>query len=139
MALLDGDLAISKSNGYEMVTGTQKVAQDVRGALLEPLGNDRFHPGWGSILRDYVGLSLDPFLKQQVMSEVNRVTGNYAAVQRDRVTTDEISGSQTSYTTDEIIAAVTGVTLKERYDTLQFSVKIATVAGTGTVISEALG
>ena len=40
LKLTRGDLTVY-AGGYEMVSGPAKIVQDLRCALLEPLGNDR--------------------------------------------------------------------------------------------------
>lgn len=133
-----GDLAIGQSKDYRTTTGPGKVRQDLRCALLEPLGNDRFHPGWGSTLSDYVGLSITEDLRQAVLTEVNRVIGNYAAVQRDKVEVDMISGSETRFSTSEIVSAVSYVQVASDLDSVHVNIGIRTVAGETVEISEGI-
>lgn len=128
LRLYDGDLAIGPSADYQMVTGKHKVSQDVRAALMEPLGNDRFHPGWGSSLHDLVGDVLSEDVRSDALVEVNRVVGNYAAIQRDRVEADINSGGSSRFTTDEIVSAVTGVRADAFLDSLKVQITIGTVS-----------
>lgn len=138
MLLEDGDLVIGASSDYQMVTNAPKVRQDVRAALLEPLGNDRFHPGWGSSLQDYVGQPLTPYLHLTVVSEVNRVLGNYAAVQRDKIESDMYSDSATRFTTDEVLSSILGVSAQSSLDGMKIKVGVSTAAGSTITISEVL-
>lgn len=138
MLIEDGDLVVGASSDYQMVTDSPKVRQDVRHALLEPLGNDRFHPGWGSSIESFVGQTVDDYTQTAVISEVNRVVGNYAAVQRDRVETDVLSESTTRYSTDEIVSAVSGVDVRANLDSLSVAITISTVSGSSVTINEAL-
>lgn len=128
MLLADGDLVVGTSSDYQMVTDARKVQQDLKGALLEPLGNDRFHPGWGSGLHDMIGLPATPLLRSNVLGEVNRVIGNYAAVQRDMVEADVLSGQDTRYSTDEIVASVEQVDVTTSTDSVRIRVAVSTVA-----------
>lgn len=138
MLLDDGDLVIGTSSDYQMVTAEQKVKQDVRGALLEPLGNDRFHPGWGSTLFDHIGEPLTEFNRTAVLSEVNRVVGNYAAIQRDRVEADMLSNTPTRFSTNEIVTSVIGVRAEQVLDSMRIEIGIGTVARTSVDIDEVL-
>lgn len=138
MWLDDGDFVIGSSSDYQMITNASKVKQDLRGALLEPLGNDRFHRGWGSSLSDFVSQPLTSFLRMGVLAEVNRVIGNYAAVQRDQIEADMYSESTSRFSTDEIISSVIGVETKQHYDSLGVTIGVSTVAGSTLSVSEVL-
>lgn len=138
LLLSSGDLAVGQSGDYAVIVDAFKVKQDVRNALVEPMGNDRFHPGWGSSLLDYVGQIADDLQRVTVTGEVNRVVGNYAAVQRDRITADVLSGSTSRFTTDEILSAVTGVALIANQDRFSIKITIGTVAGTTVSVEETL-
>ena len=134
--LSDGDLVIGTNSDLQMATGLTKVAQDVRGALLEPIGNDRFHPGWGSSLDTYIGAPALVDVEQTVLTEVNRVVGNLAAVQRDQIESQALQGGDTTWSTDEVLAGVTGVSVQQSTDTVAVAITLGTVAGETTTISE---
>ncbi len=136
MQLTDGDLSLGASSDYQMVTDAPKVKQDLRCALLEPLANDRFHPGWGSSLEDNVGLPLNDTTRINVLTEVNRVVGNYASIQRDRIETDLLSSTETRFGTDEIVSAVTNIGITQNQDSLKVEISIGTVAGSDVQIVE---
>jgi phage baseplate assembly protein W len=135
--LTDGDL-VPVRRDLAMVTGTAKVQQDLRGALLEPLGNDRFHPGWGSSLDDFIAQIASESTRMEVESEVNRVISNYAAIQRDRIEADITSGGDTRFSTNEILARVRGVDVKIMDETVRVNISLQTVAGEIVVLTEAV-
>lgn len=132
----DGDLVVGTNSDLQMVTGVNKVAQDVRGALLEPIGNDRFHPGWGSDLDSYIGNPAYVDVTTTVQSEVNRVVGNLAAVQRDQVESQSLNSQISTWTTSEVISGVTSVNVSQTYDTVNVEITIGTVSGETTTIAE---
>lgn len=132
----DGDLVVGTNSDLAMATGTNKVVQDVRGALLEPLGNDRFHPGWGSDLDSYIGTPTFSDVTITVQSEVNRVVGNLAAVQRDQIESQSLNSDVSTWTTDEVIAGVTSVNVQQTYDAVNVEITVGTVAGETATISE---
>ena len=138
MLLDDGDLAIGTSNDYQMVSDVSKTRQDIRCALLEHLGNDRFHPGWGSTLEDSIGVPLTDAVRSGIYSEVNRVICNYAAVQRDKIESAMISGEDSQYSTDEVLSAVTGVNVDQNLDSLSIQVGLRALSGSTTSLSEVL-
>lgn len=110
LAISSGDLQIS-GNGYTLADGAAKTKQDLRMALGEPLGNDRFHPGYGSILRDYIGEMLSADTQFQIQQEISRVVQNYIAVQYDRIQADIAQGLPSRFSTAEIVGEVTGITV----------------------------
>lgn len=138
MRLTDGDLSIGLTSDYDMVRGVSKVAQDIRCALLEPLGNDRFHPGYGSDLESFIARSVTYDTRMEVQSEVNRVVGNYAAVQRDKIEADMYSGEDTRYSTEEVVSAVSGISVDTQTDSMSVTIGLTTVSGDSIVVSEVI-
>lgn len=136
MRLDDGDFVIGSSSDYQMLVKTPKVEQDLRCALIEPLGNDRFHPGWGSSLTEFIAQPLDPALELTVTTEVNRVLGNYAAVQRDKIEADMYSNAETRFTTEEVLASVLGVKTTTDRDGLRIQIGVATASGDVVTVDE---
>lgn len=128
LQLQDGDLVIGP-NGYQTVDGVGMVTQDLRCALGEPLGNDRFHPGYGSALEDYIGAVLDEMGRFTVEQEVNRVVGNYTAIQSDRMQRDALMAAKSRFSAADIIASVSGVTVTSAQDTVQVAISLTTLSG----------
>lgn len=138
LAVVDGDLSLSGAS-YAMLDGAPKVAQDLRLALGEPLGNDRFHPGWGSRLLDMVGVPLDEATRFSVEQEVQRVVTNYAAVQRDKIQRDTLTASRSRYQTADVVAEVQDVQVVASLDTVQVAILIRTVDGQQVVLTSRTG
>lgn len=137
LLLRDGDLVPSHRD-FVMVTGAGKVAQDLRCALREPLGNDRFHTGWGSALDQFIASIADEDTRSEVEAEINRVISNYAAVQRDRIEADIFGEEDSRFTTEEILSRIRGVTVQVEGDAIHADITLQTVAGEVLVLSEAL-
>ena len=129
LALSGRDLVIGDGGDYPVKRGVAKVTQDIRCALLEPLGNDRFHPGWGSTLDDFVGLVADEYSAFDAQQEVYRVILNYMAVQQDKADAQIASGNQNLYSYAEIVAEVKEVTASLRYDTVAIEILLENLAG----------
>ena len=129
LALSGRDLVIGDGGDYAVKRGVAKVTQDIRCALLEPLGNDRFHPGWGSTLDDFVGLVADEYSAFDAQQEVYRVILNYMAVQQDKADAQIASGNQNLYSYAEIVAEVKEVTASLRYDTVAIEILLENLAG----------
>lgn len=137
LRLTNGDLTLN-GRAYAEVSGTAKVRQDLRGALAEPLGTDRFHPGWGSTLGDHVAAVVDPFTEFEVKAEVSRVISNYAAVQRDKVESDIYSDGATRFSTSEILSSVRGVDTTLVGDRLTVDIHLQTASGEIVALSKDL-
>lgn len=134
LQLRGGDLVVG-AGGHQTVRGTAMVAQDLRCALGEPLGNDRFHPGYGSTLADNIGRMLDTDVQFEVQQEVMRVVGNYAAIQQDKITRDALAAKKARFTTDDVVADVDGITVKADIDSVRVSIALTMLDGTAVPIS----
>lgn len=132
MALRGGDLVV-EAGGYRMVTGHSKIVQDLRGALLEPVGTDRFHPAFGSLANRFIGEIMDGSTQFRVQQEVSRVLSNYIAIQRDRIARDVVQGTKSRFTAAEIVAQVRSIDVAQNMDAL--SVRINLVAGDSTAVT----
>jgi phage baseplate assembly protein W len=138
LRLRDGDLVLGTS-GYQMITGAPRVLQDLRCALGEPVGNDRFHPGYGSQLESYIGIPLDDDAIFLVVQEVSRVVRNYAEVQRDQITTDVLSGLTSRYTAGDVVAELTDIKVTASQDALMVTVAMRTLNAQDVVLSTSVG
>lgn len=138
LRLTDGDLQIV-GGSYQLCDGATKTQQDVGLALGEPLGNDRFHPGWGSQLFDYIGLILDQATLFEIEQEVARVIANYTQVQYDQIQADALTQSASRFTTAEIIGEVTGIDVSAALDTVTVGISITTADEQDLVLTASVG
>lgn len=134
LQLRGGDLVVG-SGGHQTIRGTAMVAQDIRCALGEPLGNDRFHPGYGSTLSDNVGRVLEDGVAFEVQQEVMRVVGNYSAIQQDKITRDALSAKKARYSTDDVVADVDGISVKTNMDSISVSIGLTMLDGSAVPIT----
>jgi phage baseplate assembly protein W len=125
LEIRDRDLVLV-GGAYALLDGSPKVVQDLRCALAEPLGNDRFHPGWGSRLEEFVGLPLDDVAAFDVQQEAQRVSANYAAIQQDKIQRDALSGVRSRYRTGDVLVAVDGVRVAWHHDQVRLTVQLRT-------------
>lgn len=128
LGLVNGDLAIDGSGGYLMVSGADRIRQDLTLGLLEEYGTDRFHPKFGSTVKTYLGNPITPELQQLVQAEVNRVVQNYILIQQAEV----IRGSQFDlagrFDTSDVVQAVTSINVRTDMDAIFVSVALQTIA-----------
>lgn len=137
LLLRDGDL-VTTHDDLAMCTGVTKLQQDLRAALLEPLGTDRFHPGWGSSLNGFLAQITSEDTRIDVEAEVNRIISNYAAVQRDKIEADIVGDGDSRFATDEILARIRRVQVVVRDETVLVGISLATVTGEIVVLNEAV-
>ena len=124
-ALRNGDLMIS-GDKYALVAGAARVQQQVGLALQEPVGTDRFHPQWGSILDQMIGTSMTKDITERVKTEVYRVVKNFSALQNNALQRGASVGIKPVIIPDEIITAVTGVAVEQVRDSINIKISIGT-------------
>lgn len=138
LAIRNGDLAIGPG-GYEMIDGEEKVRQDLGVAAREPLGCDRFHPRWGTVLHSYVGSAFAPETEALVRAEIIRVVQNYVAVQGEQMQRDANYRNRPRYSTSEIIDRIENIDVRQEFDKLHVRVTLRTVAGRSVTVVRLVG
>jgi phage baseplate assembly protein W len=128
LALANGDIVVAPG-GYATLTAAPKIRQDLALALGEPLGNDRFHPEWGSVLPTYIGQPIDDETDMLVRAEVARVIEQYMSIQQRDISRDAQNGASSRYSTQDVVAGVQDIVVNVRYDTIQITVALLTQAG----------
>jgi phage baseplate assembly protein W len=129
LALSNGDLAVGPA-GHQTVTGSSKVRQDLALALGERLGNDRFHPTWGSVLDEYVGQPIGESTMALIQNEVSRVLAQYIAVRDEYIRQDQVNGTRSRFDTSDVVAEVNSIQASQDFDTIRIRVTLRTLAGT---------
>jgi phage baseplate assembly protein W len=128
LAIVDGDLVMS-ANSFLYLTGPNKLKQDLYFALHEHYGADPYHPLWGTILGQFVGLPMTPMVEQNVLNEVNRVLMNYIAVQADLIKSYNVTDTRSSISTADVIGSINSVQAQQVGTSLMISVTLTTMAG----------
>jgi len=138
LAISNGDLVIGAS-GHATVSGSAKVKTDLRLALLESYGIDRFHPGWGSVLKDFVGETAVRSIANEVQTEITRVVNAYAEVRWDLWRKVRSGRLQASFSTGEVIEDVPSVQVVQSYDTFLIRVSLRTLSGEQLTLVQSVG
>lgn len=128
LQIKSGDLAIGPG-GVQLVEGQARVVQDLSIASIEPFGCDRFHPGWGSVFANYIGLPSTAELEMLVRSEAVRIASNYMVEQARTLDEDAAAGRQPRLSSDEILNAITKVEVEQALDRLNVRVSLRTLSG----------
>jgi phage baseplate assembly protein W len=127
-ALVHGDLVINTDGGYTLYNGAARIKQDLTLALTEEYGFDRFHPKYGSIIRNYLGQIISPEMQALVQAEVNRVLQNYIIIQQNSVLRDTVVDVQGVFDTSDVVRSVDDITVRTLLDTIYLSATLTTLA-----------
>jgi len=131
--LEDGDLSV-RSSRAQLVSGQDKLKQDLDCWLKETYGSDRFHPLYGSVLGQYVGGVINDNTAFFLKSEIIRVLTNFQKLQLRRVQANPASFSSQQLL-DEIVSVVTSA----NYDTINAVISYNTATGTTGQIGMSVG
>lgn len=136
---------IGTDGSYLMVTGAQRIQQDLTLALSDIYGTDRFHPSWGSILPEYLGNINNATMLTLVKAEVNRVLQNYltitqsGVIQQSMMNVANNNNPGASYTTSDVVRSVDSINVSATLDTIYVSVSLTTLAGQSITIGQKVG
>jgi phage baseplate assembly protein W len=135
-ALEHGDFVIDGSGGYALLSGADRIRQDLSLALLEEYGSDRFHPKYGSVVKTYIGNVIDENLQQLVKAEVNRVVTTYIGIQQAEVLRDSTVDIAGRFTTSDVVRNITGIDVHTTYDTIYVAATLETLARETVTITQ---
>lgn len=138
LALANGDLVVTPF-GHETVSGALKIKQELLAAFAESLGNDRFHPDWGSMIPSYVGQAIGPDTELLVLSEANRVIQNYIAIQQREVLQDHLDVRRSRFNTSDVVRQVIGIRATLDLDKITVFVSLVTETGESVTLTSEVG
>lgn len=128
-ALKSGDLALAGS-GYAMVTGAARIQQQLSLCLREPYGSDRFHPGWGSVLPEWIGRVIDGAgLQTEVRAELIRVVKNFIASQEASIAQRSVNGLRPVLAPGEILVDISSIQVVQSQDSIIVKATLRTAGG----------
>ena len=135
--LAGGDIAVRGDGNVSVVTGAERIKQELACWLLEPLGTDVLYPGFGSTLRDIIGSPMLEEYMSRVRSEVARVVGNYIEYQKNQIN-ESIMASEVDFLTnwqeDDVITDVGGIRMSMMADELHVRVELRLAGGENVVV-----
>ena len=123
-ALEDGDLAV-RSSRVQLVSGQDKLKQDLDCWLKETYGSDRFHLLYGSVLDQYVGSVINFDTAAYIRAEVIRVLNNFQQLQLRRV-----QANAALFSPQQLLDTIVSVVVGSNYDTIVAVVTYQTATGT---------
>lgn len=122
LALKDGDLDISSSSA-QLVSGVNKLKQDIFTWITEAYRVDRFNPQYGSTVSSYVGQQNTPENAFAIRIEINRVLTNLQRYQRML-----FSSNRSVYSPSELLDRVLEIRTTQRMDSLHVTILFTTAS-----------
>lgn len=140
-----GDFRLNGSH-FGIVTDTAKLTQDLRCALLEKMGTDNLHPGFGSLIDGgtrsdglevpgVVGESRLDLVLMAIESEIRRIGRDHQAKQLARVKADRSTYNKSTITPREALIAISNINVEQVQDNLNITVSLQTAAGSQTDVN----
>lgn len=137
-----GDLELSQAS-FSTVSGGAKLAQDLRGYILEHMGTDDLHPEFGSLLdggirngeyvEGVIGQPNDALSLALVEREIRRLVADYQARQLTRARNDAAIYGKATLSKGEVLLSLSRIDTTQADDTMYITLNILT--GDGSAIS----
>jgi len=131
--LEDGDLAV-RSSRAQLVSGQDKLKQDLDCWLKETYGSDRFHPLYGSVLDQFVGGVINDNTAFFLKSEIIRVLTNFQKLQLRRV-----QANPSLFSPQQLLDEIVSVITSANYDTVNAVISYNTATGAPGQIGMSVG
>lgn len=128
----DGDLDTS-TTVFGVVTGVEKLTQELSMWLREQYGIDRFHPQYGSVLDAYIGETINDQTQSEIQIEVERVLLAFSALQRQAV-----QANKSKYDRNELLDTIEEVRCVENLDSINVYIRFRTALGFEGVVNESI-
>ena len=122
LALKDGDLHVSSSR-VQLVSGLDKLKQDIFTWITEAYRVDRFNPEYGSTVSSYVGQQNTVDNAFAIRIEINRVLTNMQRYQRMIY-----SANRNAFSPSELLDRVLDVRTRPSLDALHVEILFTTAA-----------
>jgi len=127
-ALRNGDFDLI-GDRFAMVEGAARVQQQLGLCMREVWGIDRFHPGWGSVMPNWIGgVIAGPELNMDLRNEVRRVIQNHMTSTNDGINRRANSGFAPVITANEIITDISNIVIRHQQDRIFVRVVLGTAS-----------
>jgi phage baseplate assembly protein W len=128
LAIANGDL-VQQGSTLAIVSGIDKLKQDLQLWVLERFGGDRFHPAMGSILQDMIGGRITSNTVDRISNELWRVLDNY-----QRVQFKAFKENPQAFSLAEILYSIDDISVRASADRIIAVVKVRSAANTAASI-----
>lgn len=148
LQLRAGDFAIDGSS-FSVVTGSNKLVQDIRCAILEHMGTDEDHPWFGSLIDGgrLNGVEQESIIATDdwnsailaVEGEIRRIVDQYQKQQITRSEQDKTTYGKPTLTPAELLMGVSNLEFFQAQDNLLCRVTLITGANSEIPLNVPLG
>lgn len=128
LAVVDGDLVLN-AGSILTISGPNKIKQDLYFALHEAYGADPYHPTWGTVLDQFIGLPQTPAVRQSAINEVSRVLDNYVAVQSDQINSYTATDNRSGFYASDVVRSVDSIDVQGMGPNIMITANLTTMAG----------
>ena len=134
--IVDGDMIVGQQ-GYAEVVGQAKVLQDMVFAAREPYGCDPYHPGWGTLLANYIGTPAQSGIPL-AQNEVIRLVNNYMTVQQ-AIQAQAVANNQRSpYTNDDFVTGIGTLNVQTSTQSVTIAVSLSVASGSQIAVTQSV-
>ena len=144
-ALINGDLALT-GRSYSLVSGSAKLAQDLRLWVLERVGYDPATPTYGTTLDGGIvnGVMIPSLIGQinsqsqanQVQAVIQTMLTQYQQMQLTKMKQEIVTyNGKTTLSDDEVLQTVNSVTATVAQDVIIVQANLTTLAGTNLTLT----
>lgn len=147
LALSNGDFTL---NGAQLgtVSGGNKLLQDMRCSVLEPMGTDDMHPDYGSLFDGGVlpdGTSAPSIIGSPahtsgpaIGAELQRLATYYRNQQLNRAKSDQVTYNRVTLTPAEVLISLSVTNLVINQDSVAVAAALESASGQGITLAAAL-
>lgn len=123
-----GDL-VQQGSRLNIVSGVDKLKQDLTLWMTERYGIDRFHPGMGSNFQNYIGGIINYRTQQTVQQEATRVLDNYQKVQWRG-----LREAPNIYSLSELLYTINAVNVTLSFDAVMVNISVSNAVRQTTAV-----
>lgn len=133
LRIANGDLA-QQGSQLGIVSGVDKLKQDLTLWMTERWGIDRFHPAMGSNFQNYIGGIISYHTQAMVQHEAERILDNYQKVQWRG-----LREAPNIYSLSELLWSINSVKVAVGFDAVGVAVNVSNAVQQPTTIQVAQG
>jgi hypothetical protein len=134
LQLRNGDLTVEGAK-LGQVTGSNKLIQDLRCALLEARGSDDLHPKFGSLIDGGINDEGQPvpsviantnweLAALRIETEIRRIAAEHQRRQLTRAQSDRRTYGESTLSNTELLAEISGIQMFQAQDKLLVQVSL---------------
>ena len=139
LRIYNGDLVL-RGTQLDVVTGTNKLTQDLRCAIMERMGTDDLHPAFGSLIdggrtvdgrevQSVIGTSDWNHIVLVIKEDIRRIANDLQKSQYSRGQRDRFTYGKSTQEGGEVLGGITNVSLSQIEDRLVVNIGLRSLSG----------